>query len=59
MNGVDNGLPDSQIWNVMHLDEDTFVVYYCGNILDSWHFEGLLVMSKTSALNPAKADAVK
>lgn len=59
MNGEDNGLPDEQTWYVMHMSEDTFVVYYCGNILDSWHFEGLLVMSKTPSLNPAKQDAVK
>lgn len=47
MTGEENGLPDEQTWYVMHLSTDTLVVYYCGNILDSWHFEGLLVMSKT------------
>lgn len=31
---TDNGLPDHQTWYVMHLSEDTFVGYYCGNVLD-------------------------
>lgn len=35
----------------MHLSEDTMVVYYCGSVI-SWHFEGLLIMSKTKELNP-------
>ena len=34
LDGHDNGLPDHQDWNVMHLSEDTLVVYYCGNVLD-------------------------
>lgn len=51
MDGVENGLPDHQNWYVMHLSEDTMVAYYCGSVI-SWHFEGLLVMSKTKELNP-------
>jgi len=58
MDGVDNGLPDHQDWRVMLLTEDTLVVYYCGNVLDSWHFEGLLVMSKMTSLNPARQSDV-
>ena len=34
LDGIDNGLPDHQEWNVMLLTDDTMVVYYCGNILD-------------------------
>lgn len=50
MTGSENGLPDEQDWYVMLLTDDTLVVYYCGAVL-SWHFEGLLVMSKTKELN--------
>jgi hypothetical protein len=49
--GMDNGLPDHQNWFVMHLDDDTFVAYYCGIVL-SWHYEGFLVLSKTTTVNP-------
>ena len=55
---VDFGLPDDETWYVMHSDEDTLVLYYCGSVL-TWHFEGLLVMSSTTALNPEKADVVE
>jgi len=51
MDGAENGLPDHQNWFVMHLDDETLVVYYCGSVL-SWNFEGLLIMSKTTTLNP-------
>ena len=37
----------------MHLSEDTLVVYYCGSVI-SWHFEGMLIMSKTKELNPER-----
>jgi hypothetical protein len=37
----------------MHLSEDTMLVYYCGDLM-TWHFEGVLVMSKTPTLNQAK-----
>lgn len=52
--GSENGLPDQQDWYVMLLTEDTMVAYYCGDILDQWHFEGLLVMSRTQTLNPER-----
>ena len=55
---TDFGMPDEQTWYVMHSDEDTLVIYYCGDVL-SWTFEGLLVMSTTTALNPAKASMVE
>ena len=55
---TDFGLTDDQTWYVMHRDDDTLVVYYCGAVL-TWHFEGLLVMSTTTALNPAKAATVE
>ena len=29
------------------------LVYYCGDLM-TWHFEGVLVMSKTPTLNQAK-----
>ena len=59
LDGIDDGLPDHQEWNVMLLTDDTMVVYYCGNILDQWHFEGLLVMSRTYELNPERETDVK
>lgn len=51
---VEFGLPHHQEWYVMHLDEDTMMSYYCGDSLDSWHFEGFVVMSRTMELNPDK-----
>jgi len=55
---TDFGLTDEETWYVMHKDEDTLVMYYCGSVL-TWHFEGLLVMSSTTALNPDKAATVE
>ena len=40
----------------MHLSEDTLIGYYCGNVLDQWHFEGLIVMSRTFELNADRED---
>lgn len=34
----------------MYLDSDTMMAYYCGDLM-TWHFEGVLVMSKTTSLN--------
>lgn len=36
----------------MYRSENTLVTYYCGSVM-SWHFEGLLVMSKTTSLDEA------
>ena len=38
----------------MLLTDDTMVIYYCGNVIDQWHFEGVLVMSRTYELNPER-----
>ena len=54
----DFGLTDQQTWYAMYKTEDTLVTYYCGTVM-SWHFEGLLVMSKTTALNPAETANVQ
>ena len=58
LDGSENGLPDHQNWYVMHLTEDTFVSYYCGTVL-TWKFEGLLVMSRTTSVNPADEPAIQ
>ena len=55
---TDFGLPDDETWYVMYRDEDTLVAYYCGSVL-TWHFEGMLIMSTTTELNPDKAAAVE
>uniref|UniRef100_A0A7S3I6F7 VDE lipocalin domain-containing protein n=1 Tax=Favella ehrenbergii TaxID=182087 RepID=A0A7S3I6F7_9SPIT len=57
--GFDHGLPDHQSWNVMYQTEDTLVTYYCGDVLDQWHFEGLIVMSKTTSLNMERMDDIR
>ena len=36
----------------MYASDDTLMVYYCGDVLNDWHFEGFLVMSRTFELNP-------
>jgi len=48
--GRDSGFENVQHWYVLHLEEDTMLVYYCGDLM-TWHFEGVLVMSKTPTLN--------
>lgn len=37
----------------MMLEADTMLAYYCGDLM-TWHFEGVLVMSKTQTLNPLR-----
>lgn len=59
MFGYNSGFPGDQTWYVMHLDDDTLMIYYCGDVLASWHFEGLLIMSKTTTLNPEREDDLK
>mmetsp|Transcript_4464 Transcript_4464/g.5539 ORF Transcript_4464/g.5539 Transcript_4464/m.5539 type:complete len:187 (+) Transcript_4464:254-814(+) len=60
LKGLDNGLPDHQTWNLLLLTENTLVVYYCGGVMDSWHFEGFLIMSKTMELSKERdADIVE
>ena len=49
---TDFGMPDEQTWYPMYRSENTLVTYYCGSVM-SWHFEGLLVMSKTTSLDEA------
>jgi len=34
MIGKDNGMTETNDWYVMHLDDDTFIVYYCGEVID-------------------------
>jgi len=46
MSGHDSGFDNIQHWYFMLLEEDTAMVYYCGDLM-TWHFEGVLVMSKT------------
>ena len=58
MDGEENGLPDHQSWYMMYLDSETLISYYCGSVL-SWHFEGLLIMSKTMTLNPDREADIK
>ena len=36
----------------MKLEQGTMAVYYCGNILDQWHFEGFLVLSRFETMDP-------
>ncbi len=48
--GRDSGFENVQRWYVMHLEADTMLVYYCGDLM-TWHFEGVLVMSKSPTLN--------
>lgn len=55
----DNGLPDNQEWYVMMLTLDTMAIYYCGNILDQWRFEGFLVLSRFETMNPDREDDLK
>ena len=50
--GEENGLPEVQDWYIMLLTDDTIAFYYCGQILDQWHYEGLVVMSRTETMNP-------
>lgn len=33
------------------------LVYYCGDLM-TWHFEGVLVMSKTTSLNPLRINQI-
>ena len=54
MFGYNSGFPGYQTWYVMHSSADTLMIYYCGDVLDDWHFEGLLIMSKTPTLNPER-----
>ena len=53
LNGRDSGFSNVQHWYIMHLSDDTMLVYYCGDLM-TWHFEGVLVMSKTPTLNQTK-----
>lgn len=48
--GRDSGFANVQHWYVLHLENDTMLAYYCGDLM-TWHFEGVLVMSKTTTLN--------
>ena len=48
--GRDSGFENVQQWYVLYLEDDTMLVYYCGDLM-TWHFEGVLVMSKTPTLN--------
>ena len=50
LTGRDSGFENVQHWYVLHLEADTMLVYYCGDLM-TWHFEGVLVMSKTPTLN--------
>lgn len=54
LEGHDNGMTDDQTWFIMHLDEDTLVAYYCANLIDQYHWEGLYIASRTPTLNPEK-----
>lgn len=56
--GQNNGFDNVQDWYVMVSDEDTLVAYYCGYLM-TWHFEGVLVMSKTPEFNQAKMPLVE
>lgn len=51
LTGHDGGLTDVQRWFFLINEEDTMLVYYCGSLM-TWHFEGVLLMSKTKDLNP-------
>lgn len=50
LTGRDSGFEIVQHWYVLHQETDTMLVYYCGDLM-TWHFEGVLVMSKTPSLN--------
>ena len=55
--GRDSGFENVQHWYVLMQEEDTMLAYYCGDLM-TWHFEGVLVMSKTPQLNPARINAL-
>ena len=50
--GQQGGLDSDQEWYIMYQSEQTTVAYYCGNSM-SWHFEGLLVLSKVDGVYAA------
>ena len=50
MKGRDSGFENIQTWYFMVNTPDTAMVYYCGDLM-TWHFEGVLVMSKTPEFN--------
>lgn len=54
LKGEENGFDQVQHFYFLLNEADTMMVYYCGDLLDYWHFEGVLVMSKTMTLNPER-----
>lgn len=53
LKGHDSGFDDVQHWYFLMNYADTQMVYYCGD-LQTWHFEGVLIMSKQKTLNPER-----
>lgn len=52
LKGRDSGFENVQRFFFLVNEIDTQMIYYCGDLM-TWHFEGLLIMSKTpSELNP-------
>ena len=47
--GQSGGLDSDQEWYIMYQSEQTAVAYYCGSSM-SWHFEGMVVLSKVDGI---------
>lgn len=49
--GHDAGFSNVQTWYFMLVEDNTMMVYYCGDLM-SWHFEGVLILSRYTTLEP-------
>jgi hypothetical protein len=56
--GREDGLPHSEHWYILHADEESWSVYYCGEAL-SWHYEGSLTFSRSYQLTDPKIQTIK
>lgn len=57
LKGRDSGFDNIQHWYIMVLEADTMLAYYCGDLM-TWHFEGVLVMSKTKTFNKNRTNQI-
>merc|ERR1711865_22633 len=51
LKGTESGFDNVQRFFFLVNELDTMMTYYCGDLL-TWHFEGVLIMSKSPQLNP-------
>lgn len=51
------GIPVNLNWHVIdgNSDNSTVLVYYCGNVLDKWSYEGAIIMAR-SPVEPPDAE---